>query len=170
MKYRYECCVCITHHVTALSHTVNVCYFRWGKISRKYWQDISRGGNFRDTATISFIKVHWFNFRVGVIFAKKTKARKTQKLPPRENFHVYSTMRLILFFIALKSVRIIWRKKRRCGGMVFSSESHGATDSRNIFRNLFFKYWICFSWRFCRRFVVCCFRTNKRITELEARV
>ena len=27
---------------------------------------------------------------MGVIFAKKTKARKTRKLPPRENFHVYS--------------------------------------------------------------------------------
>ena len=30
-----------------------------------------------------------FIFRVGVIFAKKTKARKTQKLSPRENFRVY---------------------------------------------------------------------------------
>ena len=29
---------------------------------------------------------------MGVIFAKKTKARKTRKLPPRENFHVYSTL------------------------------------------------------------------------------
>ena len=31
-----------------------------------------------------------FFFRVGVIFAKKAKARKARKLPPRENFHVYS--------------------------------------------------------------------------------
>ena len=36
----------------------------------------------------SFIKAYEFYFRVGVIFAKKTKARKTQKLSPRDNFHV----------------------------------------------------------------------------------
>ena len=65
-------------------------YFRWGKISRKCWRDISRGGNFHDTTNISFIKAYGFYFRVGVIFAKKTKARKTRKLPPRENYHVYS--------------------------------------------------------------------------------
>ena len=64
-------------------------YFRWGKISRKHWQDISRGGNFHDTTPISFIKAYGFYFRMGVIFAK-TKAPKTWKLPPRENFHVYS--------------------------------------------------------------------------------
>ena len=69
--------------------------FRWGKISRKCWQDISRGGNFHDTAAIYFIKACGFNFRVGVIFAKKTKARKTRKLPPRENFHVYSIILLL---------------------------------------------------------------------------
>ena len=31
-------------------------------------------------------------FSRGVIFAKKTKVRKKQKLPPRETFHVYSIM------------------------------------------------------------------------------
>ena len=56
-------------------------YFHWGKISRKCWQDISRGGNFHDTTSISFIKAYGFYFCVGVIFVKKTKARKTQKLP-----------------------------------------------------------------------------------------
>ena len=44
-------------------------YFRWGKISRKCWQNISRGGYFHDTTPISFIKVYGFYFRVGVIFA-----------------------------------------------------------------------------------------------------
>ena len=53
-------------------------------------QNISRGGNFHDSTPISFIKAYGFYFRVGVIFAKKPKARKTRKLPPRENFHVYS--------------------------------------------------------------------------------
>ena len=65
-------------------------YFRWGEISRKCWQDVwqdfLRGGNFHET-TISFINAYGFYFRVGVIFAKKTKARK---ITPRENFHVYS--------------------------------------------------------------------------------
>ena len=65
-------------------------YFCWGEISLNCWQDISRGGNFQYTAPISFIKAYGFKFRVEVIFAKKTKARKTLKLPPRENFHVYS--------------------------------------------------------------------------------
>ena len=67
-------------------------YFRWGEISRKGWQDISRGGNFHDSTPISFIKACGFYFRVGVIFAKNTKARKTRKLPPRVNFHVYSSI------------------------------------------------------------------------------
>ena len=61
-------------------------YFRWGKIRRKLRQDISHGGNFHDTAPISFIKAYGFYFCVGVIFAKKTKAWKTRKIPPRENF------------------------------------------------------------------------------------
>ena len=48
------------------------------------------GGNFHDTTPFSFIKTYRFYFRVGVIFTKKTKARKTRKLPPHENFHIYS--------------------------------------------------------------------------------
>ena len=66
-------------------------YFRWGKISRKCWQDISRGGNFHDTSPISFREAYGFYFCIGVIFAKNAKAQKTRKLPPREKFHVYST-------------------------------------------------------------------------------
>ena len=65
-------------------------YFRRGKISRKYWQDRSRGGNFHDISSISFIKSYGFYFPAGEIFAKKVISRKTRKLPPRENFHVYS--------------------------------------------------------------------------------
>ena len=69
-------------------------YFRWGKISRKCWQDISRGGNFHETTPFSFINSYGFYLRVGVIFAKKTKAQKTRKLPPCENFQVYSTLKM----------------------------------------------------------------------------
>ena len=46
-------------------------------------------GNFHDSSLISFIKANGFYFRAGDIFAK-IEARKTRKLPPRENFHVYS--------------------------------------------------------------------------------
>ena len=56
-------------------------YFRWGKISRKRWQDMSRGGNFHDITHISFTQAYGFYFRMGVIFAKKTKARKTWNYP-----------------------------------------------------------------------------------------
>ena len=50
-------------------------------------------GYFHDISPIFFIKAYGFYFCVGVIFAKKTKARKTRKLPPRKNFHVYSNYR-----------------------------------------------------------------------------
>ena len=43
------------------------------------------------------IKGYGFYFRVGVIFAKKTTVRKTRKLPPHENFHVYSITNRILY-------------------------------------------------------------------------
>ena len=49
-------------------------YFSWGKISRKCWQDISRRGNFHDITPVSFLQAYGFNFRMGVNFAKKTKA------------------------------------------------------------------------------------------------
>ena len=76
------------------SHTVNVVMFAGGGggISRICLKDISLGGNFHDCTPISFLKAYGFYFRVGVIFAKKTKSRKTRKLPPRVNFHVYSNI------------------------------------------------------------------------------
>ena len=73
-------------------------YFRWGKISRKCWQDISRGGNFHNATPISFIKAYGFYFRVGVIFAKKTKAQKRENYPHAKisTFTVLSSLQLIL--------------------------------------------------------------------------
>ena len=59
-------------------------YFRWGKISRKCWQDISHGGNFHDTTPISFLKAYgfyYFYFRVGIIFAKNAKIPPMRKFP-----------------------------------------------------------------------------------------
>ena len=44
-------------------------FFRWGKISRKFWQDISCGDNFHDKIPISFIKAYGFYFHMEVIFA-----------------------------------------------------------------------------------------------------
>ena len=85
-------------YLTIISDSTHLCavtdckhgYFRWGKISRKCWQDISCGDNFHDTTPISFIKAYGFYFHVGVIFAKKTKAPIKRKLPPCENFNIYS--------------------------------------------------------------------------------
>ena len=62
--------------------------------SQKYWQDISRGGIFHDTTPISFIKVYGLYFRVGVIFAKKTNARKNMKISTF-TVHVVSREQLI---------------------------------------------------------------------------
>ena len=108
-----------------LCHMPNLCsvdyckrgYFRWGKISRKCWQYISRGGNFHDTTPFSFIKSYGFYFRVGVIFAKKTKAQKSRKLPPRENFHVYSILELNwLFNVTINDISVIYVTAHRCAG------------------------------------------------------
>ena len=59
--------------------------FRWGKITRKWWQDISRGGNFHDTAPIFLQKGIWVLF-----------SRRRQKREKRENFHVYSTFTWVI--------------------------------------------------------------------------
>ena len=63
-------------------------YFRWGKISRKCLQDISRGGNFHETTPISFIKANGLYFRVRLVFVKKTKAQKKKnvKITPMPKF------------------------------------------------------------------------------------
>ena len=42
-----------------------------------------------------------FIFGMGVIFAKKAKVRKLRKLPPRENFHVYSILVWSGIFLSL---------------------------------------------------------------------
>ena len=48
-------------------------------------------GNFHDISPISLIKSYGLYFSAGENFAKKVISRKTRTLPPRENFHVYST-------------------------------------------------------------------------------
>ena len=56
-------------------------YFRWGKFRENVGKTFHVGLiNFYDT-TIAFIKAYGFYFSRGVIFAKETKARKTQKIP-----------------------------------------------------------------------------------------
>ena len=60
--------------------------FRRGKIWWKCWQDISRGGNFHDTAPISL-------------------ALKTRKLPPREKF---PRLQYLHFQLKLSSVIKLW--------------------------------------------------------------
>ena len=56
---------------------------------QKFWQGISCRGNFHDATPISLVKAYGFYFHMGVIFVK-TKVQKTRKLPPRENFHLYT--------------------------------------------------------------------------------
>ena len=62
-----------------ITYTVSVINFAGGK-----FHELSCGGNFHDNTSITFIKSYRFSFRVGKIFAKTEKSRKTQKLPPRE--------------------------------------------------------------------------------------
>ena len=67
-------------------------------MARKRWQDILRGGNFHDTTPISFIKPYGFYFREGEIFAYFALLSFSRKLPPRENFHVYSITAIYCIF------------------------------------------------------------------------
>ena len=78
-------------------NTVNVVIFPGEKFCENVGKNfhVGPGGNFQDTTHISVIKAYGFYFCVGVIFAKNTKAQKMRKLPPRENFHVYSTVTYI---------------------------------------------------------------------------
>ena len=75
---------------TFIMNTVNVVIFA--------------GGKFCENVGKTF---PWFH--VGVIFAKQTKARKTRKLPPCENFHVYSRWTLLNFKVKswLGNVRLL---------------------------------------------------------------
>ena len=84
-QYAFICCPYMLPLLLYCCNTVNVV-FHWEKISWKCWKDISHGGNFHDTTHISFIKAYGFYFRVGVIFAKKTKARKMWKITPTRKF------------------------------------------------------------------------------------
>ena len=55
--------------------------FAGGKFSRKCCQDLSCGGNFRDTSHISLSKPYGFYFCMGEIFAKKTISEKWENYP-----------------------------------------------------------------------------------------
>ena len=73
-----------------LSHTVNVFFFRWGKISRKCWQDLLHGITFHDITSISLMKSCGFYLHAGEIFMKQAISPIMRELLPCENFHVYS--------------------------------------------------------------------------------
>ena len=53
-------------------------YFRWGKISRKCCEDLSRGGNL----AMLLIKSYGFYFRVGEFSRRETISRKNAKITP----------------------------------------------------------------------------------------
>ena len=92
MKYSYECWVCITYHVTAVSHTT------------------------------------W----------------------------------LLLFSIVFKTLRIIWCHKRHSDIMILPP-IRTALAIVEAFTGIHFSniYWIGLSWRFCRRFAVCSYKSNQ---------
>ena len=58
-------------------NTVNVVIFPGGKFRENVGKTFHVGVIFTILTPISFIKAYEFYFRVGVIFAKKTKVRKT---------------------------------------------------------------------------------------------
>ena len=79
--------------------------FAGGKFHENVVKTFHYGGNFHDTTPISFIKAYGFYFRMVVIFVKKTKARKTWKLPPHENFQTDCLKVLHYHDIWIKSTR-----------------------------------------------------------------
>ena len=81
-------------------------YFWWVKISRKCWQDISRGGNFHDSTPISFKKAYGFYFPVGGYFREEDKSAKNAKIHPKKNFHVYSNLLDIIIISLVISVGV----------------------------------------------------------------
>ena len=67
-----------------LVFTVNEVIFAGGKFRENVGKTFSRGGNFHETTTISFIKAYGLYFCMGVIFANKTEVQKitpTRKFP-----------------------------------------------------------------------------------------
>ena len=67
-------------------------YFRWGKISRKCWQELSRWGYFHDISPTFLNKVLWVlfprggNFREEDYIAKNVKFTPTRKFPRLQYF------------------------------------------------------------------------------------
>ena len=85
---------CIMPSVNTKNVYCKLGYFRWGKISRKCWQDLSRGGNFHDTAPISFIKAYGFFFAWG-LFSRKRQKREKRKNYPHAKISTF-TLNIIL--------------------------------------------------------------------------
>ena len=64
--------------------------FDGGKFRENVGKTFQVGVIFMILLPFSFIKAYGFYFRMGVIFARKTKVGKMRKYRPSENFHVYS--------------------------------------------------------------------------------
>ena len=72
--------------------------FAGGKFPENVGKTFHVGVKFsRYTSPISFIKAHGFYFRVAVIFAKTTKARKMRKYPPPPAPVKISTFTVLLY-------------------------------------------------------------------------
>ena len=75
---------------------------------------------------------------------------------------VSQTMWLLLFSIVFKTLRIIWCHKRHCDVMILLP-IRTALAIVEAFSGIHFSniYWIGLSWRFCRRFAVCSYKSNQ---------
>ena len=96
-------------HQTFLWHSLIYCkcgYFCCGKILQNCWQDYLRWGNFHDTNHVSFIKAYGFYFRVGVFSWRRQWRKKTRKLQPCKNVHVYSM--ILNYWVDFCSIWFNW--------------------------------------------------------------
>ena len=98
--------ICMVYIVVyTVWYTVNVVIFAGGKFRENVDKTFHVGVIFTILLPFPSQKGYGFYFRVGVIFEEKANTRKTRKLPPRENFHVYSMMYYrIIYFVLLYSI------------------------------------------------------------------
>ena len=67
---------------------------------------ITRWCYFCDTSAIYIAVYRGCYFRLGVIFTRNAQSRKTQKLPPHENFHIYSSVFTCTYVVILPVLTI----------------------------------------------------------------
>ena len=109
-------------------------YFRWGKISRKCWLDISCWGNFHDTTHISFIKAYGFYFCKDDQSAKNAKITPTWKFPRLQYLSLFCELiDAIIHNFCSKSTKV-WKSN-----FIFMHVSIKIENDRSICRENYHK-------------------------------